>query len=371
MDEGGTVRPSPDAELIVLPEDVSGAGSVLLAEVQRDDGSAVGLGEAAVDLHAGGMDDPLIEQVSQGQLLFVQSLDALRQEPLHPCPEACETGNVQSPRFQRRGHLRRVDLIEAMDAAATHHKGTDGEAGPNVQSACALWAEQCLVSGEAEDIRPQCLHVDGPRACGLGRVHNKRKAVLFRESRNERKVGQVSGHVRGVGHGHKAGVWAEKPFELVVAQPPDVVHLHEADLCPLLPQAVEGAQHRVVLTDRRDDVVAGADKTGERRVQRLRHVGRKGDAVGAFGMEKCCKSLPGAVDDAGCVKGRLMGTTARVSPMGQCIQHSLPHAGRLLKGSGGVIKVDHGLTTFPAVSIFSAMTYIFVTPPTASCSVRP
>lgn len=86
-----------------------------------------------VDLHAGGMDDPLIEQVSQGQLLFVQSLDALRQEPLHSCPEACETGDVQSPRFQRRGHLGRVGLIEAMDAAATHHKGTDGEAGPNVQ----------------------------------------------------------------------------------------------------------------------------------------------------------------------------------------------------------------------------------------------
>ena len=186
------------------------------------------------------MDDPLIEQVRQGQLLFVQSLDVLRQEPLHPCPEACETGDVQSPRFQRRGHLGRVDLIEAMDAAATHHKGTDGEAGPNVQPTRALWAEQCLVSGEAEDIRPQCLHVDGPRACGLGRVHDKRKAVFFRKSRDERKVGQVSGHVRGVGHGHKAGVWAEKPFELVVAQLPGVVHLHEADLCPLLPQAVEG-----------------------------------------------------------------------------------------------------------------------------------
>ncbi len=268
MDEGGTVRPSPDTKLIILPEDVGGAGSVLLAKVQRDDGGAVGLGEAAVDLHAGGMDDPLIEQVRQGQLLFVQSLDVLRQEPLHPCPEACETGNIQRPRFQRRGHLGRVDLIEAMDAAATHHKGTDGEAGPNVQPTRALWAEQCLVSGEAEDIRPQCLHVDGPRACGLGRVHDKRKAVFFRKSRDERKVGQVSGHVRGVGHGHKAGVWAEKPFELVVAQLPGVVHLHEADLCPLLPQAIERPQHRVVLADRRDNMVAGADEAAERCVER-------------------------------------------------------------------------------------------------------
>ena len=371
MDEGGTVRPGPDAEPVVLPQDVRGAGSVLPAEVQRDDGGAVGLGEAAVDLHAGGMDDPLIEQAGQGQLFFVQSLDALRQEPLHPRPEACEAGDVQGPRFQRRGHLGRVGLIEAMDAAAAHHEGTDGEAGPNVQSARALRAEQRLVSGEAEDVHPQRLHVDGPRACGLGRVHDKRKTVLFCKSRDERKVGQVSGHVRGVGHGHKAGVRAEKALELVVAQPPGAVHLHEADLCPLLPQAVEGPQHRVVLTDRRDDVVAGADKAGEGRVQRLRHVGREGDAVRAFGMEKRCKRLPGAVDEAGRVKGRLMGTTARVAPMGQCVQHSLPHAGRLLEGGGGVVKVDHGLTTFPAVSIFSAMTYIFVTPPTASCSVRP
>ena len=258
-----------------------------------------------------------------------------------------------------------------MDAAAAHHEGADGEAGPNVQSARALRAEQRLVSGEAEDVHPQRLHVDGPRTRSLGRVHDKRKTVLFCKSRDERKVGQISGHVRGVGHGHKAGVRAEKALELVVAQPPGVVHLHEADLCPLLPQAVEGPQHRVVLTDRRDDVVAGADKAGKRRVQRLRHVGREGDAVRAFSMEKCCQCLPGIVDEAGRVKGRLMGTTARVAPMGQCVQHSLPHAGRFLQGGGRVVEVDHGLTTFPAVSIFSAMTYIFVTPPTASCSVRP
>ena len=37
-------------------------------------------------------------------------------------------------------------------------------------------------------------------------------------------------------------------------------------------------------------------------------------------------------------------------------------------GGGGIIKIDHGLMTFPAAESFSAMTYIFVTPPTASVS---
>ena len=118
-------------------------------------------------------------------------------------------------------------------------------------------------------------------------------------------------------------------------------------------------------------MVAGADEAAERRVERLGHVGRESNAVRAFRMEKCCKYLTGMVDDTGRVKGRLMRPAARVARMFQCIQHSLAHAGRLLQGGSGVVEVDHGLTTFPAFSIFSAITYIFVTPPTASFSVRP
>ena len=36
-----------------------------------------------------------------------------------------------------------------------------------------------------------------------------------------------------------------------------------------------------------------------------------------------------------------------------------------------IAHINHGFTTFPAPSIFSAMTYMLVTPPTASFSVRP
>ncbi len=77
------------------------------------------------------------------------------------------------------------------------------------------------------------------------------------------------------------------------------------------------------------------------------------------------------VDDAGGVQGGRMGSTARVARCLQSIQHRLPHLRGLVQSGCGVVKVDHGLTTFPAFSIFSAMTYILVTPPTASFSVMP
>ena len=83
-----------------------------------------------------------------------------------------------------------------------------------------------------------------------------------------------------------------------------------------------------------------------------------------FGEEEPSQRFPGLVDDAGGVQGGRMGSTARVARCLQRIQHRLPHFRGLVQGGCGVIKVDHGLTTFPAFSIFSAMTYIFVTLPT-------
>ena len=361
----------PDTDAVVLPEDVGGTGSVLIPEVQGDDGRAVCFVETAVDFHTGSMDDFLIEQACQSRFFFVQNLDALRKYPLHACPEAREAGNIQRPRFQRCGHLRGVCFIETVDAAAAHHKGGHGQPGADIQPAGPLRTQQRLVSGEAENIHPQRLHVDGPCARSLGRVHDKRKTVLFRKSGDERKVRKIARDVGSVRHHDKTGIGAEKFFELLIPQPPGVVHLHKTHFCPLLPQAIERPQHRVVLADRRDNMVAGADEAAERCVERLGHVGRESNAVRAFRMEKCCKCLTGMVDDPGRVKGRLMRPAARIARMFQRIQHGLPHAGRLLQGGGGVVEVDHGLTTFPAFSIFSAMTYIFVTPPTASFSVRP
>ena len=126
-----------------------------------------------------------------------------------------------------------------------------------------------------------------------------------------------------------------------------------------------------MLTDRGDDMIPRAKEPVDGRVQRLGRIGCKGDAGRAFGVEEPGQRFPGLVDDTGGVQGGRMGSTARVARCLQSIQHRLPHLRGLMQGGCGVIKVDHGLTTFPAFSIFSAMTYILVTPPTASFSVMP
>ena len=47
------------------------------------------------------------------------------------------------------------------------------------------------------------------------------------------------------------------------------------------------------------------------------------------------------------------------------------HLLRLVQRCGGIIKVYHGFITLAALASVSTITYIFVTPPTASLSVRP
>ena len=189
------------------------------------------------------MDDFLIKQACQGHFFFMQNLDALRKYPLYACPEAREAGNIQRPRFQRCGHLRGVCFIKTVDTAAAHHKGGHGQPGADIQPAGPLRTQQRLVSGETENIHPQRLHVDGPCACGLGRIHDKRKTVLFCKSGDERKVRKIACDVGSMRHHDKAGIGAEKFFELLIPQPPGVVHLHKTHFCPLLPQAIERPQY--------------------------------------------------------------------------------------------------------------------------------
>ena len=262
-------------------------------------------------------------------------------------------------------------FIKAVDSAAAHHKGGNLHPGPDIQPAGALRAKQRLVPGKAEHIDPQCLHIHRHGTRCLGGIHEKQQAVLFCKSGYERQVRAVSGDIGSTGHNHSPGVGTEQLLKLRITEHTVCLHIHKAHLNPLPLEAVEGPQDGIVLTDRGDDMIPRAKEPVDGRVQCLGRIGCKGDAGRAFGMEEPSQRFPGLVDDAGGVQGGRMGSTARVARCLQSIQHRLPHLRGLVQGGRGVIKVDHGLTTFPAFSIFSAMTYILVTPPTASFSVMP
>ena len=92
--------------------------------------------------------------------------------------------------------------------------------------------------------------------------------------------------------------------------------------------------------------------------------------AGPSAWKRLGQRFPGLVDDTGGVQ---VGAWLHGPGCPLSAEHPAspaPPPG-LMQGGCGVIKVDHGLTTFPAFSIFSAMTYILVTPPTASFSVMP
>ena len=88
-------------------------------------------------------------------------------------------------------------------------------------------------------------------------------------------------------------------------------------------------------------------------------------------MEQLCQRLPRFIDQPCRMESRLVCSAARVARCLQSFQHSLPYLRRFMKSRRGIVQINHGLTTFPAPSIFSAITYMLVTPPTASFSVRP
>ena len=88
-------------------------------------------------------------------------------------------------------------------------------------------------------------------------------------------------------------------------------------------------------------------------------------------MEKLCQCQTGVQHDPCGVERRLVRAAPGISRRVQSLQNGLFHQRGFMQGSGRIIQIDHGFTTFPACVSFSAMVYILVTLPTASFSVRP
>ena len=103
-------------------------------------------------------------------------------------------------------------------------------------------------------------------------------------------------------------------------------------------------------------------------VQRLCGVAGKGHMIRPGAVEQRRQLFPGGVNGPGSGEAPIMGPPGAVPHGVHGRRHRLNDPAGLMKGGGGIIKIDHGLMTFPAAESFSAMTYIFVTPPTASVS---
>ncbi|MPM85652.1 hypothetical protein SDC9_132733 [bioreactor metagenome] len=120
-----------------------------------------------------------------------------------------------------------------------------------------------------------------------------------------------------------------------------------------------------------DDMVAGAEEAGDGHVQRLGRVSGKDHVFRSGAAEEPGKLLPGLENNAGGAEGTLMGAAGAVAHAAHGGYHRVDHCRGLLQGGSRVIQINHGLITFEAPVSFSTITYILVTPPTFSFSVRP
>ena len=118
-------------------------------------------------------------------------------------------------------------------------------------------------------------------------------------------------------------------------------------------------------------MVSRPQQTGNGDVQRQGGVGREAHMVGPPAAEQPRQLLPEAVHRPGRRQSLRVDAPAAVAPAVHGRRHRIRHAGGLGPGSGGVVQIDQGLTTFPAPASFSTMEYMLVTDPTANLSVRP
>ena len=262
-------------------------------------------------------------------------------------------------------------LVKAVHTAAANHQRPNGKPRAYIQPTGPLRAQQGFVAGETQHVDAENLHVQRQFSGRLRRIYDQQQAVPVCKLRRASKVGSVAGHVGSAGHHQRTGLRAQEAFPLVIPQAAFFVHTGEAEVYADFPQMVQRPQDRVVLTNGRDNMVALAEQSAQRRVQCLGSIGCECNAGRVRCIQQLCHCAPRRIHQTAGVQGRLVGTASRVARRAQSVQHGLLHLRRFVQSGGGIVQIDHGFTTLPAWVSFSTMVYILVTLPTASFSVRP
>ena len=100
-------------------------------------------------------------------------------------------------------------------------------------------------------------------------------------------------------------------------------------------------------------------------------VGGKADPL-RRAVEELPQQQPRLIDAAPGVQGLAVGPSPGLLPkLPRAESTACRHHRGLSRRGGGIVQIDHGWVTFPALARVSTMAYILVTPPTASFSVRP
>ena len=227
------------------------------------------------------------------------------------------------------------------------------------------------MSGEAHHIDVLLFHIDGKYPRRLGGIQNEQQPVGVAKRSHPFNVHQIARQVGSVGADHGLCIRPQELFKVPIVDLSLPVSGYEIQFGTLALQMVQWPQHGVVLQVGGDHMVPRPQQAVDGDIQCHGGVGGKAHMIGPLAAKQRRQLFPKAVNDPGGHKSLRMGAPAAVAPAVHGCRHSLCHSGGLRPGSGGVVQVDHGLTTFPAPASFSTMVYMLVTAPTASFSVKP
>ncbi len=172
--------------------------------------------------------------------------------------EPSDSTTVEGACLEPRRIVLRLMPVIGMDAGAADLPGPDLDPVTDAEPACPLRPHQALVPREAEHINGACIHLDGDRTCSLRGIDDEDEAMLMREGPDAGDVCLVAAHVGGMVHDDELRVRLQKALELLQAEPSRLIGPHEAHVhTPLVLQAEERTQHRIVLGHGRDRMVSG------------------------------------------------------------------------------------------------------------------
>ena len=195
--------------------------------------------------------------------------------------------------------------------------------------------------------------------------------MRVRKLPDARKVEHITRQIRGVRADDGTGLRPQKLLKIRVVDVALPVRGNKAHADVFLRlQPVERAQDRVVLKVGRDHVLARMDAAVDGDVQRLSRIAGERHVVGPLAAKERGERAARVVNDARGGKRTFVRAARAVAKAPHGLHHRVDDLRRLSQRGRRVVQIDHGRTTRSAPLIFSTMTYIFVTSPTASFSLR-
>ena len=366
------MRARAGRDAVVLGQNVRHFARVHVADVERRDRRALAV-KVAVERHARNVPHALDKAAQQRRFVCVDRADPGLLQKVERGEKSRDAVAVERPRLEARRHLRGLRLGIRLHARAADLPRGNVYAFAHAQSARALRAHERLVPGEAQHIDLHFFHVDGQHARALRGVHEEHQSVRVRKLSNARKIKHIARQIRGVRADDGTGIGAQKLLKIRIVDVPLPVRGNKAQRNALLPfQPVERPQHGVVLQVRRNDVVAAADAAVNGDIQRFGRVAGESDMIRPLTAKERGELAARVVNDTRGGKRAFMCAARTVSKAVHGLHHRVDDLRRLPQRGRRIVEIDHlhGRTMRSAPLIFSTMTYIFVTSPTASFSLR-